>query len=164
METYIACACELKKGSARRRKLYSLSTCHLLPILQDLCKERYSCKDVDRLLPSVESGRSDKEESYLCMKCFRELEKLSRLRKGSALVEESLKDGLEKVAQLRQLPVKTTPSRRKRPAISTSPSQPATKRQRGLDTPTRKSLQQIQESGTPSVSVSMLYNYSLVYS
>ena len=155
METCIACACELKKGTARRRKLYSPSTCHLLPILQGLCKERYSCEDVDRLLPSVESGRSDKEGIYLCMKCFRELEKLTTLRKESTLVEEGLKDGLKKVAQLRQLPMKTTPSRRKRPAVSASPSQPATKRQRGLDTPTRKSLQQIQEPGTPSVSVSV---------
>ena len=120
---------------------------------------------MDRLLPSFESGRSDKEEIYLCMKCFRELEKLTRLRKESALVEESLKDGLKKVAQFRQLPVKTTPSRRKRPAVSASPSQPAMKRQRGLDTPTRRSLQQIQESGTPSVSVSAcVINYLLFYS
>ena len=120
-ETCIACACELKKGTAQRRKLYSPSTCHLLPVLQGLCKEHYSCEDVDRLLPSVaESGRSDKEEIYLCMKCFRQLEKLTRLRKESALVEESLKDGLQKVAQLRQLPAKATPSR-KRPAVSASP-------------------------------------------
>ena len=158
METCIACACELKKGTAQRRKLYSPSTCHLLPVLQGLCKECYSCEDVNRLhvLSSVLSGHSDKEELYLCMKCFRQLEKLTRLRKESALIEESLKDGLKKVAERRQLPVKTTPSRRKRPAVSASPSQPATKRQRGLDTPTRKSLQQIQESGTPSVSVSVL--------
>ena len=49
METCIACACELKKGTAQRRKLYSPSTCHLLPVLQGLCKECYSCEDVNRL-------------------------------------------------------------------------------------------------------------------
>ena len=74
-----------------RRQLYSSSTCHVLPVITLLFKQLYSSDDVEKLLPSVESERCTK--IFLCMRCFRSLEKLLKL--------ENEKNNLREVSQSR---------------------------------------------------------------
>lgn len=64
MEKCIGCACELNRGIAQRRKLYSPSTSHVLPVLTALFREQYSTEDVDKILPPVNSERC-KDDIYL---------------------------------------------------------------------------------------------------
>ena len=129
-EKCAGCTCELKRGVAHRRKLYSESTRHVLPVLSGLLGEEYLSEDVDKLLPPVDSALS-KEEIFVCMKCFRHLEKLIRLEKEKIQVEESLKSGFLKVKQFIELRAKgqqdepPTPSRSRRKRSRLSSSSPA---------------------------------------
>ena len=74
-EKCVGCACEIKRGVSKRRKLYSPSTCHVLP---GMFRELYNSEDVEKVLPSVESDRS-KVNIYVCIRCFRSLDKLLKL-------------------------------------------------------------------------------------
>ena len=98
MEEKFGCACELKRGVAHRRKLYSESTRHVLPVLSGLLRDEYFSEDVDKLLSTV-----CKEEIFVCMKCFRHLKKLIRLEKEKNQVKETLKSGFLKVKQFIEL-------------------------------------------------------------
>ena len=160
-ERCAGCACELKRGIAHRRKLYSESTRHVLPILSGLLREEYLSEDVDQLLPPLQSAQS-KEDIFICMKCFRHLEKLIRLEKDKSQVQETLKGGFLKLKQFVELRANTqqdeppTPSRsnRKRSRLlSSSPAGPPKKRH-APDTPTRRIIRQVHAPETPSVSVS----------
>lgn len=160
-ERCAGCACELKRGIAHRRKLYSESTRHVLPMLSGLLKEDYLSEDVDQLLPPLTSAQS-KEEIFICMKCFRHLEKLVRLEKDKSQVQETLKGGFLRVKQFVELRAKTqqddppTPSssnRKRSRLLSSSPAGPPKKRH-ATDTPTRRIIRQVHAPGTPSVSVS----------
>ena len=78
---------------------------HVLPVLSGLLREEYFSEDVDKLLPSVDSVLS-KEEVFVCIKCFRHLEKLIRLEKEKIQVEDSLKSVFLKVKQFIELRAK----------------------------------------------------------
>ena len=97
---------QLKRDIAHRRKLYSESTWYILPILSGLLREEYLSEDVDQLLPPLRSSQS-KEEIFICMKCFRHLEKLIRLEKDKSQVQETLKGGFLKVKQFVEFRAKT---------------------------------------------------------
>lgn len=165
-EKCVGCACELIRGIAHRRKLYSVSTRHVLPVLSGLMRECYLSEDVKKLLPPEDSQLS-KEEIFVCMKCFRHLEKLIRLEKEKAQLQETLKSGFQKVKQVVELRAigqpdepPTTPLRspRKRPRLSSSsPAAPPRKRH-APDTPTRRIISQVHAPGTPAVSVSHSHN------
>ena len=62
-EKCFGCVCDIKRGVSQRRKLYSPSTCHVLPLLTGMMCKLYCSEDVDRILPAVESERS-KEDIY----------------------------------------------------------------------------------------------------
>ena len=164
-EKCFGCACEIKRGVAQRRKLYSPSNCHVLPVMTGMMRELYCSEDVDLIFPAAESDRS-KEEIYICIKCFRHLEKAMKLEKQIKEVHQTLKTGFMKVSQCVQLRLKsdvsseanTSPtSTRKRSRMSSPLTSPSSKKQRrsGPDTPTRRIVQQIHAPGTPSVSVSL---------
>ena len=160
-EKCAGCACELKRGVAHRRKLYSESTRHVLPVLSGLLREEYLSEDVDKLLPPVDSALS-KEEIFVCIKCFRHLEKLIRLEKEKIQVEDSLKSGFLKVKQFIELRAKgqqdepPTPSRSRRKRSRLSSSSPAgpPKKRHAPDTPIRRIIQRVHAPETPCVSVS----------
>jgi hypothetical protein len=158
------CTCELKRGKTRRRKLYSDSTRHVLPSLTDLLREEYLPEDVDQLIPPLQSAaaQSKLEEMFICIPCFRNLEKFMRLETEKSQVQETLKGGFLKVKQFVELRANTqqdeppTPSRSSRKhsrLLSSSPAGPPKKRH-ALDTPTRRIIHQVHAPETPSVSVS----------
>ena len=164
-EKCVGCACELIRGISHRRKLYSVSTRHVLPVLSGLMRECYLSEDVEKVLPPEDSQLS-KEDIFVCLKCFRHLEKLIRLEKEKAQVEETLKSGFQRVKQIVELRAigqpeepPPTPSRsRKRQRLSTSsPAAPLRKRH-VPDTPTRRIIRQVHAPGTPAVSVSHSHN------
>ena len=155
-EKCVGCLCEIKRGLSKRRKLYSPSTCHVLPAMTRMFRELYSIEDVEKLLPSVESDRS-KENIFVCVKCFRSLEKLLKIEDEKKELETSLKAGFMNVGLCAELQPKgkVTPTRtRKRSLEKSPPAAPTPKKRRGPDTPTRNVIQRIHAPGTPSVSVS----------
>ena len=101
-EKCVGCACELIRGIAHRRKLYSVSTRHVLPVLSRLMRECYLSEDVEKVLPPEDSQLS-KDDIFVCLKCFRHLEKLIRLEKEKAEVEGMLKSGFQRVNQVIEL-------------------------------------------------------------
>lgn len=165
-EKCIACACDIKRGVSIRRKLYSSSTRHVLPTIKAMFGDLYNSDDSEKLLPSLESNVC-KENIFICIKCFRSLEKLLKLQTEKNQVEKSLKAGLIKVGQHAQLQltrseVTHTPTRvgtRKRSRESSPPSSRPSKKRRGPDTPTRGIIRRIHAPGTPTVSVSSQENY-----
>lgn len=165
-EKCVGCACELIRGIAHRRKLYSVSTRHVLPMLPGLMRECYLTEDVEKLLPPEDSQLS-KEEIFLCLKCFRHLEKLIRLEKEKTQLEETLKSGFQKVKQVVEVRAigqpdepPPTPSRssRKRPRLLSSSPAASPRKRHAPDTPTRRIIRQLHDPGTPSVSVSHLHH------
>ena len=72
-ENSVGCACELIRGVAHCRKLYSVSTCHVLPVFSGLIRKCYL---------SEEDSQLSKEDIFMCLKCFRHIEKLIRLDIG----------------------------------------------------------------------------------
>ena len=119
-------------------------------------RELYNFEDVEKVLPSVESDKS-KENIFICIKCFRSLDKLLKLEDERNGTEASLKAGFMKVGQCVELQLKgeVTPVRTRKHSIEKSPpAAPTPKKHRGPDTPTRNIIQRIHAPGTPSVSVS----------
>ena len=66
-----------------------------------MCKLYYS-KDVDHIFPVVESDQSE-EHIYVCIKCFRRLEKKYRKLEEIKEIRESINNGFMKVYQCVQL-------------------------------------------------------------
>jgi hypothetical protein len=157
-EICYGCVCEIKKGVSERRKLYSKSTCHLLPIITSKFRDLYSSEDIDKLLPSMESTETKEPEIYICMRCFRSLRRFYSLENERKELDKSLKSGIVKVGEWVKLQPRreiSTPTRTKKRSIETTPpAAPPSKRRRGPDTPTRNIIQRIHAPGTPSVSVS----------
>lgn len=162
-EKCVGCTCTIMKGATARRQLYSPSTRHVLPAITSMFKELYNPDDVEKVLPSVESERCNK--IFLCMKCFRPLERLMKLETEKNGIEKSLKAGIVKVGQYVNLQLKSDvsgPSQtptctriKKRLRENSPPPATPSKRHRGPDTPTRHIIQSIHApAGTPSVSVS----------
>ena len=162
LEKCVGCTCDIKRGVSPRRHLYSPSTRHVLPVITSMFKELYNSDDVEKVLPSVESERC--KDIFLCMRCFRPLERLLKLETEKNDIEKSLKAGFVKVGHYVNLQLKSevsspsqipTHTRTKKRLRETSPP-PATpsKKRRGLDTPIRNVIQCIHAPGTPSVSVS----------
>ena len=162
-EKYIGYTCTIRKEVNVSRQLYSPSTCHVLPVITLMFKELYNSDDVEKVLPSVESERCNK--IFLCMKCFRPLERLLKLETEKNGIEKSLKAGIVKVGQYVNLQLKSevsgpsqTPTctrTKKRLRENSPPPATPTKKRRGPNTPTQNIIQSIHAPArTPSVSVS----------
>ena len=169
-EKCVGCTCKLIRGIAHRRKLYSVSTRHVYPVLSGLMRECYQSEDVEKLLPPEDSQLS-KEEIFVCLKCFRHLKKLIRLEKEKAQLEETLKSGFQKVKQVVELRAvgqpdepPPTPSRscRKHQRLSSSSLAAPLMKWHAPDTPTRRIIRQVHAPGTPAVSVSHSHNNSTI--
>ena len=152
-EKCFSCACEIKKGISLRRKLYSSSSCHVLHTLVVLYSERFLREDVERLLPPEQSTVL-KEDIFICIKCFKKLEKLNKIHKEMKILEESFSEGFENVRGHIQLGKKETtttqsnvsPTKTTQPELQSQstpvsrkrslpmPPQPTRKR-KALDTP-----------------------------
>lgn len=104
-EKCFSCACEIKKGISQRRKLYS-SLCHVLHTLAPLYI-RGKVQDVEKLLPPEQSTVS-KEDIFVCIKCFKKLEKLNKVHNEMKVLEESFSKGFENVRGHVQLRKKKT--------------------------------------------------------
>lgn len=128
-EMCVGCACEIKTSVSKCRKLYSPSTCHVLSVMTRMFRELYNSEDVEKVLPSVESDRS-KENIYVCIRCFRALDKLLKLEsekiKWRCLL---IKSGFVKVRQCVELQLKSevTPTRRRKRWMETTTSSSYTK-------------------------------------
>lgn len=183
-ESCVCCACVLTKGVSQRRKLYSQQSCHVLPVLVGLFLKDFCEYDVNNLLPRGPSVVHE-ERTFVCMKCFRNLEKIIRLQNEKNKLEQAFSLGFHNVAQrvqLRRITCSeihtatevesgsaqetntesilqetntTSTPQRRKRQKIASPPQPLAKRQR-IDTPTRNLMQRIHAPETPSVSVSFI--------
>ena len=73
-ESCICCASELEKGVSQRRRLYSPPLCRVVPTLFGLLTKDFCEDNVLNILPRKPS-KAVEESTFVCMKCFRNLEK-----------------------------------------------------------------------------------------
>lgn len=159
MEFCLICCSVEAKG--KRRVLHSASTLHVVSTLRSLMQDVYVKEDVDRVLPLQVPSNSS---LYICMKCFRTLERYMKARNeleegirkvGEKLSMRSIKPGSSdactssKPSESQTGALQLTPKRKRRSDDST----PLAKRQR-IDTPVRDMISRIHAPNTPLVSVS----------
>ena len=157
----VFCSCRLARSDQRRR-LFSASSEHFLPLIRALVAKLYgSDAAVTSLLPDT---------SYLCRSCVRALEKLVKAKQDVRQMEAKLRQQLQQAADTRGLQQQQgsvdheettcTPRRqRKRPAMrtegQTAEDSPASKRRAinfSKSTPVRGAIRRMVSDPTSTVS------------
>ena len=159
------CCCSSNANSpGQRRVLHNPSSKHLIPLLKQLMARMYMEKEIDAVLPDCVESESD-PTYYLCIQCFRALEKLIKARKDVEKLEEELAMKLEKVGvqcNLTRRVVQVDPTASHIPTNSqsntpvkrlSSGSRPLEGRQ-SMETPVRDAVANVIAPTTPVVAVS----------
>ena len=99
--TCVVCSSDIP-NSRHRRRLFGVSTAHVLPVLQSLSKKSSNFED----------------EAIICRDCLRDAEKLLRLRRELAELETRMRRKLEQSSSL-----DTTPTRSDRKRMRSTSSE-----------------------------------------
>lgn len=85
-ERCIVCRKDVPKSTMRRR-LYSEATKHVVPVLHEIGGDIFPVQCVSSILPNTDA-------TFLCRPCFRDAEKLLRLRKEVSQLESQFAEHL----------------------------------------------------------------------
>lgn len=141
--------CRSSTKSAERRKLFSPSTEHVLPLLKEMIGDL--------------KHRILEQSTILCRTCVRSLERLMKLKTDVTTKETELR---EQISRLRDLYRSSSPVQYAATPPKRSDSDPTLQGKRRLyDTPTRRTLQSMVPScSSPAVAVSCVILKRLVIS
>ena len=155
MEPVCVACCSFPE-SKQRRNLIGVVSRHLLPMLREIVEHCFP-DPADQQYFGLGHQSSD-HGVIVCKKCFRQLEKLLKLRKEQKLLKKEIENGVERVGQHFGIAASTstvsTPT--KRPA-KCDYNAPPKKRRLTYDTPEKEALASIVCPQTPVVSVSFLF-------
>ena len=146
--------------SDRRRNLSSASSKHVCVELKDFMRRKW---------PQVmlNSAQERVLYSFVCMQCFRNLEKLQKWRENVQDMESKLVENLRRLVESNEAEetagsgcmLSTTPRRSKRQRKEDSAPIPAKRRSLSVTTPVKSAIQRLQPSqASPLVAVSF-YNH-----
>ena len=76
--------CRCPVPTTQRRRLYSPSSCHILPVIKRYAGKLFQLQD--NFLPPEDNQTA----AFVCTKCFSSFEKVLRLKKQAEAVESSL--------------------------------------------------------------------------
>ena len=96
MEPVCVACCSFTE-SKQRRNLNGVASRHLLPVLRETV-EHFFPDPADQQYFGIGHQSSD-QEIIVCKKCFRQLEKLLKLRKEQNLLKKEIENGVERVGQ-----------------------------------------------------------------
>ena len=145
-----ACSTPVQRPE-QRRNLASSASQHVVPVLKGIVERLHPRRVLT--LPA--------NDAFVCRSCFTSLEKLIKLKNDVGEMERKLEDSLKAIEERFELRANVSPAgtplrASKRQSLPSADSTPRRKRRRLLDTPTSKTVQQLQVLGeSPLVAVGL---------